>query len=543
MSHTNQMKKTLRDRVGSANAWKLTAITAAAKRLARKTLLLDSRQTTVEPAEPIEIDKQHLISVMRKFLAVPSYSYQDRSKMSADAFLELHRILRESYPNAHRVLERETVNELSLLYRWPGRDRSAAPILLMSHLDVVPVEQASEAEWTHPPKEATLADGYLWGRGALDVKCGVVAIMAALEQLCIDGFAPEQDLYFAFGHDEEVGGRDGNAVIAQQFLQQGIRFAFVLDEGGAILDGIIPGVDHPVAFVAIAEKRMAESTLTARGVGGHGSMPGRSAIVNLARAIDRMDQQPMPTRMTDATWKLFEYLGSEMPLLQGTVIANRRLFGSLVCRQLAARSSTAGVVRSTINVTRLSTSAVSNQNATVATATVNTRLLPGDSLDEVEAHVRRITDDILLPDGERAIEFRQGPVSNGDQIAPTDCDEFRMIQRTIQEVFPEVVVAPGLTAVSTDAAKYERVTDKIYRFIPMRVNQTDLKRIHGVDERIGVENLHEIVQFYIRLLHHASACPESWTQIGVVDRIAAPWRQLVASNKSISEVSGGAWIE
>lgn len=505
MNGSSKANQTLRRHLGRAGRWSAVALIAAALFLTINTMRLSSKQMSVEPAEPSELNADHLAKVMVEFLAVPSFSYHDRSEMSAEAFIQLHEILQESFPTAHQVLQRETVNDLSLVYRWPASDASADPILLMSHLDVVPIEAASLQQWTHSPAEPMIADGYIWGRGALDVKCGVIGIMAAVEQLAIEGFSPTRDIYLAFGHDEEVGGRDGNAAIARQFEQQGIRFAFVLDEGGAILDQVIPGIDRPVAFVAIAEKRSAECVMTAQGAGGHSSMPGRSAIIHLALAITRIDQEPMPARMPEATSKLFDYLASEMPIVGRTVIANRYLLGSLLQRQLASKPSTDAVIRSTINVTNLATATAPNQSATVATATINTRLLSGDSLDDVISHLTRITDGIRLRDGTRAIQFQPGQISSGDQVAPTDCDEFRMIQRTIHEIFPEVIVAPGLTSVTTDSAKYYPVSDKVYRFIPMRVNPTEMRSLHGIDERIGVDNLAEIASFYIQLLRNSAS--------------------------------------
>jgi carboxypeptidase PM20D1 len=505
MNRSTAEKRTLRHHLGRAARWSAVALIAAAMFLMINTMRLRSKQISVDPVAPSDLDKEALSQVLVKFLDVPSYSYHDRSEMSAEAFIQLHEILQESFPTAHRILERETVNDLSLVYRWPAHDPSADPILLMSHLDVVPIEASSLSDWTHAPDEPKIADGYIWGRGALDVKCGVIGIMAAIEQLAIEGFSPKRDIYLAFGHDEEVGGQDGNGVIARQFEEQGLRFAFVVDEGGAILDRVIPGIDRPVAFIAIAEKRSADLTLTAHGAGGHSSISGSSAVVNLARAITQIDEKPMPARMTESTSKVFDYLASEMPLVERTVIANRTIFGALLCRQLAAGASTAAVVRSTINVTSLGTTTVSNQTATVATATINARLLPGDSVDDVLSHIEQITDDIRLDNGQRAIEIRSERVSSGDQVAPTDCDEFRVIQRTIHQVFPDVIVAPGLTAFTTDSAKYFPVCDKVYRFIPMRLNQTDMERIHGIDERIGVDNLAEIASFYMQLLRNFAA--------------------------------------
>jgi carboxypeptidase PM20D1 len=462
-----------------------------------------SRQLSVTPAESIDIDVDAVAEVLAEFLSVPSYSYDDRARMDRSQFRRLHEILEQRFPEAHRRLHVETINEMSLLYQWEGRDASRRPILLMSHLDVVPVERASRNKWVHPYDSGTIADGFAWGRGALDDKCGVIGIMAAVEHLVARGFIPERTVYFAFGHDEEVGGDDGNGAIAQHFAEHGVRFDFVHDEGGAILNGVIPGVPQPVAFIAIAEKTTAHLTLTARGEGGHVAMSGHSAILNLAEAIGRIEDHPLPIRMTGATESLLDFLGPEMPWPQRVVMGNRWLFGGLIGSRLARSPSTNAVVRSTLNITQLRTESAPNQNDTNAHAMLNARLLPGDTAEQVRDHVRSLVEDLVLCNGTPAIECQVMRSSAGEHVSPIDCAEFHALQRTIHEVFPDVVVAAGLTSVSTDASWYYGVTDKIYRFIPMRLKPDDVTRIHGINERIGIENMAEIVRFYVQLIRNS----------------------------------------
>jgi carboxypeptidase PM20D1 len=431
-------------------------------------------------------------------------------------FLRIHEILRERFPRVHETLACDKVNDLSLLYRWTGKDESLEPILLMSHLDVVPIEEGTRDQWYDKVGKAQFDEQFVWGRGALDVKCGVVGILSAVEHLVTEGFQPQRTVYIAMGHDEEVGGEYGNGEMARRFADEGLRFSFVLDEGGAILSEIIPGVSAPVAFVGIAEKRYAECEIVAIGEGGHGSMPGRSAISNLAEAIRRIEQQPMPTRMTVATATLFDFVGPEMPLPLRTVVGNRGLLEPLLTWQLARGSTTSAVVRSTINVTQVSSNSVSNANPTQAYATLNIRLLPGDTIEDVQNHLNRITADLQSHDHRSgknvaAIKFEWMPIARGDLVSPTDCDEFRQIQKSIHEVFPDVTVAAGLTSVSTDSSWYYGVTDKVYRFIPMRVAGTDVARIHGINERIGIENMGEIARFFAQLLRNTATNDESST--------------------------------
>ncbi len=475
-------------------------------------LQMKSKQIKTKPADTIELDADALAALLGRFVAVPSVSYPDRSRMDPSAFRQLHAILQSSFPKAHEVLERETVNELSLLYCWPGKDPSLAPILVMSHLDVVPVESSSLDQWKHPPERGVVAEGFVWGRGALDVKSGVIAIMGAVEHLAGRGFAPERTIYLAFGHDEEVGGQEGNAAIARLLgdrLPAGDqRLSYVLDEGGAILDGVIPGAPRPVAFVAIAEKPTAIFSVVARGEGGHGSMRGRSAISNLAEAIVRLDKNPPPIRMPQATLTLLDYLGPEMPFLQRVVLGNRWLFRGLVGRRFAQSPSTAAVVRSTLNFTQIGTQTATNQNAALATATINARLLPGDTAEDLLAYIMQVTDDMRTKDGRRAIACTLAQPPDVAATSPVDCAEFLALQRTIHEVFPEVIVAPGLTAVGTDSRWYYDLTKHVYRFIPMRFQPDDLARLHGIDERISVQNLGEVARFYVQLIKNTAGGAE-----------------------------------
>lgn len=233
-------------------------------------------------------------------------------------------------------------------------------------------------------------------------------------------------------------------------------------------------------------------------------MPGRSAVVNLAEAIRRIEQQPMPARLSDATGTLLEFLAPEMPPLTRTVLGNRWLFDGLITSQFARSPATSAVVRSTLNVTQLRTENAANVTPAIAWATINARLLPGDTTEEVREHVLLQTEDLLLHSGEPAIECDLTRASSRAPVSPVDAPEFHALQKTIHEVFPDVIVAAGLTSVATDSRWYAEVTDRIYRFIPMRMTPGDMARIHGVNERIGVENMAEIVQFYIQLIRNTN---------------------------------------
>ncbi|MEW4570733.1 M20/M25/M40 family metallo-hydrolase, partial [Tautonia sp. JC769] len=374
------------------------------------------------------------------------------------------------------------------------------PILLMSHLDVVRAERGTEGDWTYPPFSGTVADGFIWGRGALDVKCGVLGLMEAVERLLSDGFRPASDVYLAFGHDEEIGGREGNLRIAQELRRRGVRFRFVLDEGGGVTEGIIDGIAAPVAFVGIAEKGYATVDLHAIGPEGHSSMPPpHTAVGRLCSAIDRLEAHPSPSRIDGATAAMLDYLGPEMPWPRRVALANRWLAGGLIARQFSGKPSLNGLIRTTRAATVIRGGETPNVLPARASATVNVRLLPGESAETAFDRIR------ALLAGEGVSCQLRATLSEPSRVSSVDSDGFGVLHRTIAEVYPGSVVAPGLSMVATDSRHYAAIADDIYRFLPLRVTADDLERIHGTDERIAVDDYAALIGFLARLIQNASA--------------------------------------
>ena len=319
-----------------------------------KTARFTSRQLTVRPVEPLSLDEAGAIVRFSRSLQFPTVSTPEPEAWDPAAFLGLHGYLQEAFPRVHAALQREFIADYSLLFRWKGSDPTLQPILLMSHIDVVPVERESEHEWSHGPFSGAVADGFVWGRGALDIKCGAVGILEAVETLLAERFQPARDVYIALGHDEEVGGRDGNALIAATLEERGVRLQYVLDEGGVLAHGMIPGIAVPVAFVPIAEKGYLGVTLTAEAAGGHSSMPpSPTAIGSLASAIQRLESRPFPAELSGAVGAMLDYLGPEMGGVQKLAIANRWLFGGLIERQFAGSPSLNALMRTTIAPTMI----------------------------------------------------------------------------------------------------------------------------------------------------------------------------------------------
>jgi carboxypeptidase PM20D1 len=447
------------------------------------------------------VDEQLAAARLGRALAFRTVSHADPARVEWDEFCRLHAYFAATFPRVHAELAREVVGEYSLLYRWDGSDQTLEPILLMSHLDVVPVETGTEADWTYAPFSGAVADGYIWGRGALDVKCGLVGLLEASELLLAAGFRPQRTVYLAVGHDEEVGGAHGNARMAALLAARGVRLQFVLDEGGAIGEGLIHGVTRPVAFVAIAEKRSVNVELAVEQEGGHASSPpAETAIGILAAAITRLQSHPFPARLHPATESMLERLGPALPFPVGSLVANRRVFARLLCRQFAKTPAGNAAVRTTTAVTLFEAGVRENVLPRRARAVLNCRLLPDDTVEKLLDQVRGTVNDARV----RAALLPGAEDSQPSPVADSGSASFALLEQTIRQIFPDVLVAPCLAVHTTDSRHYARIAENIYRFIPARLTAADLERIHGVDERIAIGNYADIIRFFAALIQ--SSC-------------------------------------
>jgi carboxypeptidase PM20D1 len=426
------------------------------------------------------------------------------SGVDGDPFEALRQYLEREFPVVHQKLEREIVGGRSLLFRWPGRDHSRLPILLMSHLDVVPVEPGTEASWTHPPYSGEVVDGFIWGRGALDAKCGALGLLEAVDMLLSRGFQPSSDVYLALGHDEETGGLEGNRRIAERLRSRGVRFRFVLDEGGGITQGIMDGIDVPVAFVGVAEKGHATIRISATSESGHASMPPtHTAVGILAAAITELEEEPFPPRIDGATSDMLDFVGPEMPWPRRAALANRWLTGPFLTGRLARKPSLNALIRTTTAVTIAHGGETSNVLPERAHALVNVRILPGDTAASALEHFRRAFNRLGFTEDVLSCKL-EGEWSDPSLVSPVESPAFRTLHRTIAEVYPNVVVTPGLALVATDSRHYASIAREIYRFLPLRLTADDLERIHGTDERIGANTYKDMIGFLIRLIENLS---------------------------------------
>jgi carboxypeptidase PM20D1 len=469
-----------------------------------RTATFKAAQLQVEPINPLAIDDA-AIERLSGAVRIRTVSVADSPNPDLSALTRFHEFLEKSFPQVHRQLTREVINTGSLLFNWPGRDRSARPILLMAHMDVVPVEPGTEPSWMHAPFSGDVGDGFIWGRGTLDDKSGVVAILEAVELLLNQGFRPRRTVVLAFGHDEEIGGQAGAARIAAVLESRSIRLEYVLDEGLAVTRGIVPGLEAPAALIGIAEKGFVSIEVSASASGGHSSMPPpKTAVGIVATAIHRLEDNPMPASLDGPAALLFDRLGPEMPFVTKLAMANRWLFGRMIIGKLASSAATNALVRTTSAATLIEGGVKDNVLPARARAVVNFRIKPGDSIDSIFAHVKKTISDprvhvgVLDPHGAR----------DASSISSTASRGFSNIERTIRQVFPGTLVAPSLVLAATDSRSYEQLADDVYRFLPYLIGPEDTTRIHGTNERIEIESYRNCVRFYARLLINDSTSNE-----------------------------------
>ncbi|HUO50956.1 MAG TPA: M20/M25/M40 family metallo-hydrolase, partial [Gemmatimonadaceae bacterium] len=368
------------------------------------------------------------------------------------------------------------------------------------HMDVVPVDPVALAQWHHDPFSGDIAGGFVWGRGTLDDKISVLAELEAVETLLGEGFAPRRTVYLAFGHDEEVGGTGADSIV-QVLKGRNIHPAFVLDEGGAIADGMFPGVTRPLALVGVAEKGYVSIELTVEAAGGHSSMPPRETAVGvLAAAITQLERNPFPAHLDGPASRLFGAVAPLMPFGARMAFANQWLFAPLLRRQLEATPSTDAMLRTTTAPTMIEGSPKDNVLPKRARAVVNFRILPGDSVQGVLARVNAVIGDPRV-----AARILTGGVGNPSPVSGTDTEGWRAIAQAAVDVAPQAVVVPYLVMGATDSRHYAVITPNAYRFLPVQIGKDDIARIHGVDERVSIENYGRSVRFMRRLLKLSAA--------------------------------------
>lgn len=470
--------------------------------VAVNTLRQGSRQIDVPPVPPLAIDEKgagERLAASLRFKTVSSY---DDANLNADEFRKFHAFLEQRYPKVHATLKREVVGGLSLLYTWQGTDAQAKPIMLMAHQDVVPIAPGTEKNWQAEPWSGESKDGFIWGRGAWDDKANLISQLEAVEMLVGSGFKPKQTVYLSFGADEEVGGLRGAKEIVKLLESRKVKLDYVLDEGLLITEGVMPGLAKPAALIGIAEKGYLSVVMKVPATPGHSSMPpprGTSAIAMMSAALRRIEDEQLPAGIRGVAKEMFETIAPEMSGFGRVALTNLWLFGPVVQGQLEKGASTNAMIRTTTALTVVQAGSKDNVLPGEASATVNFRLLPGDTKASVMEHVKQKA-------GSDRFELLALPgASDPSPISPTQSASYQALGKTIREVFPGTLVAPGLMIGATDSRHFTGLSDHIYRFSPVRAKPEDLPRFHGTNERISTANLAELVRFYHQLLRNTAA--------------------------------------
>lgn len=447
-----------------------------------------------------DIDAERAIANLQALIRIPTISRLDESETDWAPFLAFREELARRYPATHAALDLELVDGHSMLFRWAGT-ANGDPTVLMAHYDVV---AATEEGWDHPPFSAELvadpgaeepAEALLvWGRGTLDDKGSLVSILEAVETQVAAGFRPARDVYLSFGHDEETAG-SGAPAIVDLLESRGVRPALVLDEGGAVVEGIFPGVTSPIAVVGVSEKGILSLRLTVEQQGGHASTPPRlAATVRLARALVRLDRRPFGKSFVPTNLEMIRTLGGHARQPLQWIFTNLWLT-RLPLLGLFARLSdeTNAMVRTTQAVTQLSGAQAANALAERAEAIVNVRVAIDSSVAEAVDHVRRAVRDDLV-----AIEALHP--SEPSPVSPTSGRAWELVKGTIEESFPGTIVTPYVMLGASDSRHFTRISGHVYRFSPFEMSAAERGTLHAKNERMRVATFLRGVGFYTRLI-------------------------------------------
>lgn len=443
------------------------------------------------PARPQAGTEPALVATLQALVRIATVSWPDESAIDGAAFEAFHDELARQFPLLHAGLERTRVGTHGLLFRWPGTSADR-PVVLMAHQDVVPVDES--APWQHPPFGAELHDGAVWGRGTLDDKASLAGICAAVESLLADGFMPAQDVWLSFGAREEVSGPDAG-LAAGLLAERGVTPWFVLDEGGAVAHEAFPGIDPPLGVIGVTEKGTTTVELVAEGRGGHSSTPAPGGpTARIARAVARLERRQLRPRLPEPTVRMFERLAPHAPAGMSLLFRHARRLRPVLARALLATGpEAAALARTTMTVTTLQGSPAHNVIASRASAGVNLRIMVGDSVDSVVAHIRRAIDDV-------SIRLDVVDANEPSPVSPSDGPAYDLLAGTIEQVFPDAVVTPYVMMAATDARFFAAICPRVYRFTPFRMTRAQRESIHSYDEHLGVDDFMAGVAWYRRLL-------------------------------------------
>ncbi len=421
-------------------------------------------------------------------LQIKTVSFGDTLPIDTAEFIKFRTFMETTYPLMHQKLEKKSFNLFSYVFTWKGKDTTLAPYVLMAHTDVVPVEAIAESKWSYPSFSGTIDKDTIWGRGAVDDKGSAIAIMEAVELSLQENIQPNRTIYLCFGHDEEISGKRGAAIFSKWFDSSNIKPALVLDEGGMVDTEKFKATGRPVAVVGTGEKGYTNIDLTVEIPGGHSSTPMKETAIDiLNKAIVKVRAKQMPALIAPPVQDLLNRTSAGESFFTKMVMANMWLFKGSVIKKMEASNQTNAMVHTTLVPTIVKAGIKDNVIPSIAKATFNSRILPGQTSDDVVAFVKKAIND------ERVIVKKQ-TISLFEASATTSADHptFKKIEGLTQQVLPNVLVSPYLVVGATDSRYFRPFSESVLNFSPMQ----NVKGFHGIDERLGKEDLNRMITFY-----------------------------------------------
>jgi len=439
--------------------------------------------------EIIKFDEEESIKTLQKLITYKTISRTDKALEDSTQFKKLVNALPKLYPNVYKNLELKKFDGYALLFHWKGKTKGN-PAVFMAHYDVVPVD---EENWSKPAFEGLIEDGVLWGRGTLDTKVTFNGVLSACENLLKQKFKPKHDIYFAFSGGEEIGG-PGAKNIVDYFKKNNITPAFVLDEGGAVVEGVFPGLNKACGLVGIAEKGSMDINLTVKSNGGHASAPKpHTPIGILAKACANIEAHPFKMQLSDAVLKMFDNLGRSSTFLYRMIFANLWCFAWIL--DISGRKSGGQInalMRTTVAFTQMKGSDASNVIPPCASMSANLRLSPGDSVDSAYKYIKSLVKD-------KNIEVTVLHPSEPSKVSETDSNGYKYIEDAIEKTW-DCVCAPYLMVQCSDSKNYDEISNHVYRFSATDMTSDEINSIHGNDEHIRLSTIKKSVEFFIRVM-------------------------------------------
>ncbi|MCK5812080.1 MAG: M20/M25/M40 family metallo-hydrolase [Clostridiales bacterium] len=461
-----------------------------------RTILFSNNEQYIEIIQSNSIiNKDEVVKKLQEAIKIKTISNSDTSKTNYQEFEKFIIYLKNAFPLIHKHMNLSIINKYSLLYHWKGKDQLKKPGLIMAHIDVVPIEEGTENDWDVPPFEGKIKDGFVYGRGTMDIKIQIITAMQACENLIKQGVVPERDIYLSFGHDEEIGGQEGALKIVEYLKKEKITFEFVLDEGGAINTGAISSVKKAVAFVGIAEKGYSNLEVKIKAEGGHASTPPTNTSLGLvSKAICKIEKRKMKKRFPLVTRNMILALGKEMNFINQFIIANLWITKPLFMKAFAKPGTNGeALLRTTIAPTMAKASMEPNVLPQCASFTVNCRILHGDNGNKL---IKYISNQCKGMDYKINILRMDEP----SKVSDPNSEFYKMLSGVIKGLHDNTAVVPYLMVAGTDCRKYECISKNVYRFTPFHIPLEDMKRIHGTNERISEENIINCVRFFETLV-------------------------------------------